>query len=66
MNGQETTTKRPAKAPNSEKTRLLVLYKFFYENTDEDHQVTYDDIFLYLKEHGVLANHMTSEMTFVF
>lgn len=52
-------TKRPPKSPNSEKSRLLVLYKFFYENTDEDHQVTYDDIFQYLEEHDVLANHMT-------
>ena len=60
MNDQETTTtKRPPKEPNSEKTRLIVLYKFFYENTDEDHQVTYDDIFRYLKENDVLANHMT-------
>ena len=60
MNDQETnTTKRPPKAPKSEKIRLLALYKFFYENTDEDHQVTYDDIFQYLKEHDVLANHMT-------
>lgn len=62
MSDQETitiTTKRIPKDHHSEKSRLMVLYKYFYENTDEDHQVTYDDILQYLKDHDVPANNKT-------
>ena len=47
------------KDKNAVKARLLILYKMFYEFTDEDHQVTYDFILKYLKEHGVPANDHT-------
>ena len=47
------------KDKNAVKARLLILYKMFYELTDEEHQVTYDFILKYLKEHGVPANDHT-------
>lgn len=38
------------------KRRLLVLLKFLYEQTDEDHQITSDQLVEYLQEHNVPAN----------
>ena len=47
------------KDKNAIKSRLLILYKMFYELTDEDHQVTYAFILQYLKDNGVPANDHT-------
>lgn len=41
------------------KRRLLVLLKFLYEQTDEDHQITFDQLVEYLQEHNVPANKKT-------
>lgn len=55
MNKKTDTTK----TKNAVKSRLMTLYKMFYEHTDEDHQVTYDFILEYLEDHGVPANNKT-------
>lgn len=55
MNSKKETTK----AKNAIKSRLMTLYRMFYELTDEDHQVTYDFILQYLRDHGVPANNKT-------
>ena len=59
MTSQTNATERTKKTKYSEKTRLIVLYKYFYEYTDEEHQVTYDDILSYLKANDVPANNKT-------
>lgn len=41
------------------KRRILVLTNFLYEHTDEDHQITSDELVTYLKEQGVPANKKT-------
>ena len=41
------------------KRRILVLLNFLYEQTDEDNQVTSDELVLYLKNHDVPANKKT-------
>lgn len=41
------------------KRRILVLTNFLYEHTDEDHQITSDDLVAFLKEQGVPANKKT-------
>lgn len=41
------------------KRRLLVLLKFLYEQTDEDHQITSDQLVEYLREQKVPANKKT-------
>ena len=41
------------------KRRILVLTNFLYEKTDEDHQITSDELVAYLKDQGVPANKKT-------
>lgn len=41
------------------KRRLLVLLQFLYEQTDEEHQITSDELIAYLKEQNVPANKKT-------
>ena len=41
------------------KRRVLVLLQFLYKETDEDHQITSDELVAYLKENGVPANKKT-------
>lgn len=41
------------------KRRILTLLQYLYEQTDEDHQITSDDLIEYLKEQGVPANKKT-------
>lgn len=41
------------------KRRVLVLLQYLYEQTDEDHQITSDDLVSYLKDQGVPANKKT-------
>ena len=41
------------------KRRLLVLLKFLCEQTDEDHQITSDQLVEYLQEHNVPTNKKT-------
>lgn len=41
------------------KRRILVLLKLLYEHTDEDHQITSDQLIDYLRENGVPANKKT-------
>lgn len=41
------------------KRRLLVLLKLLYEQTDEEHQVTSDQLVEYLQENNVPANKKT-------
>ena len=43
-------TETKSKDKNAIKARLQILYKMFYELTDEEHQVTYDFILKYLKD----------------
>ena len=41
------------------KRRVLVLINYLYEYTDEDHQITSDELVAYLKDNGVPANKKT-------
>ena len=41
------------------KRRVLVLINYLYEHTDEEHQITSDDLVAYLKNEGVPANKKT-------
>lgn len=41
------------------KRRVLVLIDFLYKKTDEDHQITSDELISYLKDNGVPANKKT-------
>ena len=51
--------KRINKEKDMVKSRLIVLSKMFYTQTDEDHQMTNLQILNYLKEHDVPANEKT-------
>ena len=41
------------------KRRLMVLIKYLYEYTDEDHQITSDELIQYLQKSNVPANKKT-------
>jgi len=41
------------------KRRILVLINYLYEHTDEDNQITSDELVAYLKDNGVPANKKT-------
>lgn len=41
------------------KRRVLVLLSYLYEETDEDHQITSDELVAYLRDHNVPANKKT-------
>lgn len=41
------------------KRRILVLISFLYEHTDEDHQITSDELVAFLRDNGVPANKKT-------
>lgn len=41
------------------KRRMLVLTNYLYQHTDEDHQITSDDLVAFLKDQGVPANKKT-------
>ena len=43
----------------SSKSRLLELIKLFYEQTDEDHQFTTNDILEHMSKKGMVTNRKT-------
>lgn len=50
---------KPYEKQYQSKARLLVLLKMFYEQTDEDHTMTNQEIIEYLKDNNVEANFKT-------